>query len=621
MDLFTIDFETYYDREYSLSRMSTEDYVSDGRFEIIMVGLKKNSGRTEIFSSPNMEDYRTWLLEKGVHRGAVLAHNMLFDGLILASRLKITPPMVLDTLCMAQALLKPFHKSISLEACLKHENSPFVKGTAVHNMIGRRLASMTSQELGTYGEYCANDVDSTYWLFQKLKSRLPRDELEVIDTSLRMYLEPSFILDPSTLEGLLRETREKKQKLMDAAPDWIKKSALSSNPQFAKLLSQLGVHPIPTKISPTTGKITFAFSKNDPGWKDLEEEYIDDPVVGPILAARLGVKSTIAETRGERFLDIARNHGKLRVPLRYYGAHTGRYGGMEKINCQNLTRVRYRKDGTPDGRNQLRFALRAPKGHVVLSCDLSQIEARINAWLAECRTLLDVFASGGDPYCAFASVIYNRLITKADKAERFAGKTCILGLGYGMGPPKLRSTFRKDNVKVTLDTARRYVYTYRDTYHEIPALWKHCDRAVEEIARGGLMMIGPCMASKDRVSLPNGMAIIYDKLRFVQNAKYNGWVFNYAGRVKMLWGGTMVENIVQALARIALMEQMIKIRKELGIRPKLNIHDELVYIVPEAHIDHYESGVVQIMSTPPAFAPELPIGCEAHYGYTLGDCK
>lgn len=621
MNLFTIDFETYYDKEYSLSKMSTEDYIEDDRFEIILVGLKKNDGPTETFSSPNLEDYRTWLMEKGVHRGAVLAHNMMFDGLILASRLNLIAAMYLDTLCMAQALLKPFHRSISLDSCLKHEGSPFTKGTYVHNMLGVRRASMTSSDMSSYAGYCAGDVDSTYWLFHRLKKRLPKDEFEVIDTTLRMYLEPSFIPDASTLKGLLIETREKKRKLLEAVPDHIKPTQLRSNPQFAKLLESLGVDPVPTKISPTTDRTTYAFAKNDPQWKDLEEEYADDPIVGPILAARLGEKSTIAETRGERFLQIAQSRKYLRVPLRYYGAHTGRYGGMEKLNLQNLTRVRYRKDGTPDGRFQLRFALQAPKGHVVLACDLSQIEARLNAWLSECRTLLDVFARGDDPYCAFGSVIFGRPITRADKAERFAGKTCILGLGYGMGAPKLRATFRKDNVKIELPTAKRYVWTYRDTYHEIPALWRHCDQAVEEIARGGLMMIGPCMASKDRITLPNGMAIIYDKLRHVQNAKYNGWVFNYAGRTKMLWGGTVVENIVQALARIVLMDQMITIRKELGVRPKLNIHDELVYIVPENRIDHFKSGVEQIMSLPPAFAPDLPIACEAHYGPTLGDCK
>ena len=126
-DLFTIDFETYYDKEYSLSRMSTEAYVWDDRFEIIMVSLKKNDEETIWFSSPNEHEYTRWLMEQGIHRGAALAQNMMFDGLIL-DRLGIPmPPMLLDTLCMAQATLKPHHRSISLDSCLKRSIPTCIK--------------------------------------------------------------------------------------------------------------------------------------------------------------------------------------------------------------------------------------------------------------------------------------------------------------------------------------------------------------------------------------------------------------------------------------------------------------------------------------------------------------
>lgn len=620
-DVFTLDFETYYDKEYSLSRMSTEDYVYDDRFEIIMVSLKRNDEETVWFSAENEDEYRKYLMSHGVHRGAVIAHNLMFDGLIL-QRLRIpTPPMLLDTLAMAQATLKPHHRSISLDSCLKHLDSPIRKKGYVHNMIGRRLASLSSQELHEYADYCVTDTDGTHWLFHSLKGRLPKSEYEVIDTTLRMYLEPSFQLDSTVLEGLLTETREKKRKLMAALPDWCKKSQLSSNPQFAELLQKkLGIEP-PLKISPTTDKVTFAFAKNDEGWKDLEDEWGDDPVVGPILAARLGVKSTIAETRAERFLNIAESYGKLRVPLRYYAAHTGRYGGMEKINCQNLTRIQFKSDGTPTSPNQLRYALCAPTDHRVVAIDLSQIEARINAYLADCHDLLGVFRTGGDPYCAFASKLYRRPITKKDKDERFVGKTCILGLGYGMGAKKLKATFRKDGHKLALNTAYEYVNTYRDVYHEIPANWKFCDHILEQISEGGLIGIGPCTATKDRITLPNGMAIWYNDLRYIENKKYKGWVFDYAGRTKMIWGGTVVENLCQALARIILMEHASEIRRETGFRPKLNVHDELVYIVPESEAEAFLTVGTDIMHGAPDWADDLPVAAEGSMGYSYGECK
>lgn len=617
MDIFTVDFETYYDKDYSLSKMSTEDYVSSELFEIIMVGVKKNAEPCEVIRGPDLEHIATELKQRGVHRGAILCHNTMFDGLILTERLGITPPIWLDTLCMAQALLKPFHRSISLGKCLEHRKSPLSKGTAVHNMIGRRLSSLTDSEYQDYAQYCADDVEGEYWLFQDMKAMLPKDEYLIIDLTLRMYLEPQFELDKTILRGVLDDERDKKEKLLEAIPNHIEKSDLTSNPKFAGILEKFGVD-VPYKISPTTLQPTYAFAKTDPEWKDLEDEYADDPILSAILAARLGVKSTIGETRARRFLDIAEQYGRLRVPLRYYGAHTGRYSGMEKINCQNLPRI---PKGTTT-RNHLRFAVRAPNDHVILAVDLSQIEARLNAWLAACTPLLQVFRDRGDPYCAFASHVYNRPITKDDEAERFIGKTCILGLGYGMGWKKLQSTLRKDGHKATVPEVQKYVETYRYVYKEIPELWRTCDEIITQMAVGeAFQLIGPVMCTKDRLTLPNGMSISYHDLKYTQNKKYEGWSFSFAGRRKMLWGGTMVENMVQALARITVMEHMLEARKTIGIRPALQAHDELVYVVPEKEADWHRDEILRIMKTPPSFAPDLPMDAEAGAGITYGDAK
>jgi len=617
MDVFTVDFETYYAKDYSLTKLSYEEYVHHPEFQLIMVGVKKNHEPTEVFSSMNVEDYKEWLTQKGVHRGAVLCHNTLFDGIILQEILGIIPPMLLDTLSLAQVVHKPFHRSISLAKCLEHENSPLSKGTFVGNMLGRRLESLEPWEFQKYAQYCSDDCDGEWWLFNRLKGRMPRDEFLVMDMTMRMFIEPVFELDKDILRNVLTDTRNKKKELMARLPSYVDRTTLSSNPKFAELLEKLGV-TVPLKISPTTQKPTFAFSKTDPEWKDLEDEYADDDIVGPILAARLGVKSTIAETRATRFLKIAEDYGRLRVPLRYYGAHTGRYSGMQGINCQNLPRIPQKTEH----RNHLRYAVRAPAGHVVLAADMSQIEARINAWLSECTPLLQVFREGGDPYCAFASKVFNKIVTKADFDERFIGKTCILGLGYGMGWKKLQGTLRKDGKKVSESDVRRYVDIYRDVYHQIPALWKYCDNVIEQMASGEcITMIGPVCATKDRLTLPNGMALWYNNLRFVDTKKYRGWSFEFAQRPKMLWGGTMVENIVQSLSRIAITESMVQIKKEMGIRPALQAHDELVYVVPESRVDHYESGVMEIMTTPPEFAPDLPVDAEAAWGYTYGDAK
>jgi DNA polymerase len=461
-----------------------------------------------------------------------------------------------------------------------------------------------------------DDCDGEYALFQHLVKQLPREELQVIDMTLRMYLEPQFILDRETLQHVHTDTVNAKKALIAKLPPDILPSQLSSNPQMAQLLEKFGVE-VPMKISPTTDKPTYAFAKNDMGWKELEDEYMDDPLIAPILAARLGIKSTLAESRSKRLMDVADAFEWFRIPLRYYAAHTGRYGGMEKLNAQNFTRVNPKLGH----RRQLRYGLKAPPGKSVLAPDLSQIEARLNAWLSGCNTLLEIFRRGGDPYCEFASKAFRRPVTKADETERFIGKTCILGLGYGMGFKKLRATLRKDGVKITEQQAYDFVQVYRSEYREIPAMWKFCGTAMEIMCNGGATWLGPCRAEHQKIVLPNNMPIMYHNLRWIETKKYSGYVYDFAGQGRTLWGGKVVENICQSLARIIIAQNMRQIKNELGLQPALQAHDELVYVVDTTNVEYYRGEILRMMTIPPGFAPDLPMGAEAEFGPTYGDAK
>lgn len=644
MKLCTLDYETYYDKEYSLSKMSTEDYVNDPRFEVMMVGIKLGDAPSFAYTG-DMKSTREFLYDHRVHECALLCQNTMFDQLINQVHFGINPPVLMDTMMMAKAKLRPYLRSVSLGSIIKYLTANLageqsrVKGTYVQNMLGRRRLSLSSSELQDYTTYNLEDVENTHWAFWQLmrEYNFPREELDIIDMTLRMYLDAQLELDHQLLEEIVDKVRMDKDALVAKLPTTVQRADLMSNQKMAQLLKSMGIDP-PMKISPATNKPSFAFAKNDPAWLDLVEEYADDPIVAPILAARQSEKSTIVETRAVRLAEIAKRYRKFRAPLGYYSALTGRYGGTQSINIQNFNRINPKLRRTdqpqvanakgvlehPIDRRQIRFAIKAPKHHVVLSADLAQIEARLNAWESDCAILVQGFANKKDIYSEFATQLFHKPVRKGDPAtekERFVGKTCILGLGYGMGAPKLQATLRKDKIKLDVLTAEAFVGTYRQLYWQIPAFWKYCDETIEIMASGGARRIGPCMARGNVIELPNGMELVYHNLRWISDADYEGWVYDYGGMTKTLWGGKVVENVTQALARIIITDAMRSIRRELGLLCAMQAHDEVVMSVLQRDALALSAEVSKIMVRRPVWAPDLPIEVEAKFGPTYGDAK
>lgn len=429
MQIITLDFETYYDQGYSLSKMTTEEYIRDDRFEVIGVSVKLNGDKTEWFSGTK-EETGKWLQQFPWGESMLIAHNTLFDAAIFSWHFDIKPKALADTLSMARAI-HGVEVGGSLAKLVEHYGLG-VKGTEVIKALGKRRLDFTPEELHAYGQYCINDTNLTYALFGELVQGYPKKELRLIDLTLRMFTEPVLELDAFLLEKHLSEVRARKEALLaklGGDPAEVKKNIMS-NPKFAQMLLDRGVEP-PMKISPTTGRETFAFSKTDEGLKELLEH--EDVEVQTMVAVRLGVKSTIEETRTERFLGIA-DRGSLPIPLKYYAAHTGRWGGMDKVNMQNLP-------SRGENANTLKRAILAPPGHVIIDCDSSQIEARMLAWMAKQDDLVEVFEKNNeevangvpkdemryDPYKIMASIIYRKEMLSVTSHERFIGKTVILG--------------------------------------------------------------------------------------------------------------------------------------------------------------------------------------------------
>ena len=608
MDVYTLDFETYYAQDYSLSKMTTEEYVRDKRFEVIGLAIKKNDKATKYVSDAEL--IKRLLTHIDFSDCAILCHNTMFDGAILNWHYGINPKVWFDTMCMSRAL-HGVETSASLKAVAERYGVG-VKGNEVHNAKGKRRADFTDEETARYGEYAKNDVDLTYKLFRIMGSKFPRSELKLIDLTLRMFIEPTLELDLGLLEQHLEDTKERKDKLLRDANVTDKKD-LMSNQKFADMLRALGVEP-PMKISMTTGKETYAFAKSDEDFKALQEH--DDDRVQSLIAARLGNKSTLEETRTERFIDIAKR-GTLPVPVRYYAAHTGRWGGADKINLQNLP------SRGPNGK-KLKRAIIAPEGHTIVEADSSQIEARVLAWFAGQDDLTAAFANGEDVYVKMAARIYGCDEEDVTKDQRFVGKTTILGAGYGMGAEKFGIQLKTFGFEVAPHEARRIIQIYRDANWKISKVWRDANFMVQQLSnnraapfgRKGIIEID---AQNQGLILPNGLSILYENLYAEQNEQ--GLEYSYKtrrGRTR-IYGGKVIENVCQAIARCIIGEQMLRISKKYKV--VLTVHDSIVCCVKDNEVEEAQAFVEQCMRWTPDWATGLPVDCESGTAKSYGDCE
>ena len=608
MDLIVLDFETYYSKDYSLSKITTEEYVRHDEFEVIGLAVKRNDEETVWLSGTHQQLKEYLHAEYDWQNAMVVCHNTMFDGAILGWRFGINPRAWADTLCMGRAL-HGIEVGGSLKAMAERYNLG-VKGTEVLNALGKRRKDFNDVELSRYGDYCINDVELTHGLFHTIAKDFPKQELKLIDLTLRMFIEPVLELDLNLLEQHLYVTKQIKEDLLTSSG--VEKGDLMSNPKFAALLRGFGVEP-PMKPSPTTGNPTYAFAKNDEEFKELAD--YPDSRVQALVSARLGTKSTMEETRTQRFIDIAKR-GKLPVPIRYCAAHTTRFGGDDKINLQNLP-----SRGANGGK--LKKAIVAPAGHIVIDADSAQIEARVLAWLAGQDDLTEAFRKGEDVYKKMAATIYGKKEDDVTKDERFVGKTTILGAGYGMGAAKFQAQLKTFGYTMDLEEARRVIAIYRQTNDRINFLWREAQNAVACMARHdpatlGLEGVLRVDHEAPGIVLPSGLMIHYDGLEFEQTDK--GVEYSYKtrkGRTRV-YGGKVVENVCQGIARCIIGEQMLRIGKKYKV--VLTVHDAIAVVVPQEEGFEAQLYVEECMRWVPDWALGLPVNCESGMGKSYGDC-
>lgn len=666
MNYLTLDFETYYDKEINLKKMTTQAYVMHPQMEVLMVSAKFNEDPVQIIDG---EQIPTFFATVDWSNTAVIAHNAVFDGSILYWRYGVRPAMLIDTMSMAQALGVPtIAGSASLATCIRllQEAGYAVppKGTEVLDALGKRRADFTPQQWAAYREYCKNDTDITWFLFKVLRQYLTDEEMRFQDIILRCYTEPRLTVDLPTVEYELNRCRTYKAeqlaevcKMFGTTQDNLS-ALLRSNDKFAEVLRSIGgvteeeaeqgksgTFIIPTKVSEKTGKTTWAFGKTDVAFKELCEH--DDPKIQAVCQARLAAKSSIDETRCLKFLEYG-SYGFLPMGYKIGGAHTNRMSGGSagSANMQNLPSGR--REGQSD---LLRRSIIAQGNSVIVNYDASQIECRVLAYIANQTDVLGVFASGGDVYSFAASKIHGipyqeiidgRKSSDPETAHKYSmmrqyGKTATLALGYGQGAQGFQKyALVNTGINMTMDESATTVRAWRDANGFITGFWRMCDQALATMVAGGQMYFGGAdgkmfFADGNRyifgrkvagIRMPNGLWLNYPNLRadftnprrpqyFYDKCGYNGKPLE-----TKVYSGLVAENITQALAFAVMKTQAVWIAQYYPI--VMNTHDEWCTVVPREQAEVAADYMHRCMCTAPDYIQGIPLASEGGWAQSYG---
>ena len=413
-EVVTIDFETYYDSKYSLRAKvyNTSSYIMDPQFQIhccaIKIGTKKSKcywGREAVEKALKAIDWT---------KHDLLAHNNFFDGAIAKWHLGIKPRRRFCTVQMTRGLHSDMSKA-SLDAICKFYGIGG-KISGLEDVKGTRTEDIPKDKAARLMEYCNNDNEKCFEVFKKQIAVYPEREIQLIDITLSMFCDPVFQLDVARAEKSLNY--EMNERLKFIAISRHDEKTLTSTPKFVAALEALGVKA-PQKISKRTGQVSYALSETDEEFIALQEH--EDIRVVRLVQGRLAAKSTMMETRAWRMLQAQEMCHSLPVLLNYFGAKTGRWSGGNKMNFQNLPTST--KDFPMAG--ELRKAILAPPGHVLIAPDSSQIEARTVAWVSGHEALLERFRNKEDVYKWMAGMIYGIDPSEVDSEQRFIGKLCL----------------------------------------------------------------------------------------------------------------------------------------------------------------------------------------------------
>jgi len=652
-----LDFETYFDADYSMAgnKLSTIEYVTDERFEALGLAILDTTQPDAPFFYRGPDMVSTYLgcikrkYGKNLAGLTVIAQNANFDAAILAFQYGIYPRFLIDTLGLARHWdarnkndIGSVAKRLNL-AVQKGDTGRFKGWTTLDRYyvpssrkqgptLPKKRSKIAEEQWPELESYALDDVRIEFEQFKHFLPRMsnPHMELRVNQHTVELFTQPSLRVDADKAQDLTQKMEAEIDDTVKEVGTNLTRKDLSGENSFEMLLQTAleDAGDDPQVYSKSTKKKNkawmFAIAKADPQREQLEQH--GDERVRKLMAARAAVKSwPLHIARINRIVNQAQAAGGyLPVPLKYWGAHTGRWSGGEKINLQNLGSRGH------DLVNAVRELIIADEGKELVVADASQIEARVLAWIAGQWDLVTKFSNGEDVYCDFAKKVLGYRVRKPRTgdnviqavegrhkwARNSVGKVGVLGCGYGMGPAK---TVGYAGGTLDLPTAEKIVATYREDNDKIVQFWHDIERAFLytfkyqqpcEMPRG--LRFDTANDCDVIIILPNGRELKYHNVKTEPDV-YGGERLAVYNALEQhwdhLWGGHLTENVVQAISRDILWEAIWALECG-GNHVALHVHDELIAHVDKGAGEHVLQLAIQYLSTPPGWGPDLPLAAE-----------
>lgn len=577
-----VDFETKWGTEYKVSDAGVWAYVEDPRFDCYQVAIvgEGRTGSAIDYVGPPAD--APWELVRGLDW---VAHNVAFDAAVWGKLCATTPGLESChpkrwscTADLASYLQAPRKLSEAARALLGREVDKGYREIAK----GKGVRDFTPAELQVVREAGLADARAALDIWRRFGSDWPESERSQSEATRRIAARGVAIdwdeVD-SAVAVLGRQVWEAEQQI-----PWVAEGMPPlSIKQVRDTCRAYGI-PAPQSLA-----------------KDSEECGEWERVYGekhPFVAAIHKWRSANAMLKKLTLLRaMERNDGTVPVALKYFAApHTGRWS-CSLFNVQNLPR-------TSTSGVSLRHCIVPRPGCVFLMADLAQIEPRVLAYLGGNQHLLAQLRDGMPLYEAHAreTMGWAGGSLKSEAPDLYAqAKARVLGLGYGCSASRFKEVAKSlAGLNLTEEQCRGVVQQFRNQNAHITQLWRHFERRLGDAAYADKRL---------EMELPSGRLIRYFDLGYdPKRLGYSG-ATNMGGMRATLYGAKLVENVTQATARDIFADMLQRI-EDCGIAIAFHVHDEVVCEVPEQSVGHACDVLRQIMTTPPAWMPDLPLAVE-----------